>query len=89
VLVSDRDQVMGILAQAKRLAQQYREVTGKPLGITGEVAEFEAARILGLELTPARTAGYDAIERSQRARRAGRDQVQGDRPPPLVTRRGQ
>lgn len=58
-----RDQVMEILAQAKRLAQEYRGVTGKPLGITGEVAEFEAARILGLELTPARTAGYDAIER--------------------------
>ena len=29
-----------------------------------QVAEYEAARILGLELTPARQAGYDAIERS-------------------------
>jgi hypothetical protein len=57
------EQVMTILAQAKRLAQEYRVATGKPLGITGEVAEFEAARILDLELTPARTAGYDAIER--------------------------
>jgi hypothetical protein len=27
-----------------------------------EVAEYEAARILGVELTPARQAGYDAIE---------------------------
>jgi hypothetical protein len=53
---------MDILADAKRLAQEYRTVTGKPLGITGEVAEFEAARILGVELTPARQAGYDAIE---------------------------
>jgi hypothetical protein len=58
-----RNEVMDILAQAKRIAQEYRGVTGKPLGITREVAEFEAARILGLELTPARTAGYDAIER--------------------------
>jgi hypothetical protein len=38
------DQVMEILGQAKALAQRYRALTGKPLGITGEVAEFEAAR---------------------------------------------
>lgn len=56
------DNVFSILAEAKKLAQRYREATGKPLGITGEVAEYEAARILGIELTPARQAGYDAIE---------------------------
>jgi hypothetical protein len=39
----------------------------EPLGITGEVAEHEAARILGVELTPARQAGYDAIERKGRS----------------------
>ncbi len=54
--------VFSILAEAKKLAQQYRVLTGKPLGITGEVAEYEAARILGLELSSARQAGYDAIE---------------------------
>ena len=54
--------VMKLLASAKMLAQQYRAMTGKPLGITGEVAEYEASRILGVELTPARQAGYDAIE---------------------------
>ena len=32
------------------------------MGITGEAAEYEAARILGIQLTPARQAGYDAIE---------------------------
>jgi hypothetical protein len=52
----------GALANAKVLAQQYRALTGKPLGITGEVAEFEASRILGVELTKARQAGYDAVE---------------------------
>lgn len=56
------DPVLTLLAEAKKLAQRYRELTGKPLGITGEVAEYEAARILGIELTPARQAGYDAIE---------------------------
>lgn len=55
------DEIMQTLADAKKLARRYRALTGKPLGVTGEVAEFEAARILGLELTEARTAGYDAI----------------------------
>jgi hypothetical protein len=61
--MSDADRILAILGEAKRLAQEYRRLTGKPLGITGEVAEYEAARILGLELTPARQAGYDAVER--------------------------
>lgn len=56
--------IMEILREAKKLAQEYRALTGKPLGITGEVAEYEAARIFGLELTLARQAGYDAIEKS-------------------------
>ena len=55
---------MALLAEAKKLAQEYRGLTGKPLGITGEVAEYEAARLLGVELTPARHAGYDAIRKS-------------------------
>jgi len=33
----------------------------KPLGITGEIGEYEAARLLGLKLSSAREAGYDAI----------------------------
>jgi len=53
-----------ILSQAKRLAQEYYQVTGKPLGVTGEVAEYEVARLLNLELAPARTPGYDAIRLS-------------------------
>lgn len=55
-------EVLDLLAEAKRLAQKYRRLTGKPLGITGEVAEFEAARILGVKLTAARQEGYDATE---------------------------
>ena len=56
------DPTFTLLAEAKKIAQQYRTLTGKPLGITGEVAEYEAARLLGLELTTARQAGYDAVE---------------------------
>lgn len=59
---SERAQVSELVEQAKRLAVQYRQLTGKPLGITGEIAECEAAAILGLDLHAARTAGYDATE---------------------------
>ncbi len=40
-------------------------MTGKPLGMTGEVAEFSAAQILGLELAEARQPGYDAIRKEE------------------------
>jgi hypothetical protein len=60
--MSADDAVMEVLHKAKRLAQRYRQLTGKPLGITGEVAEYEAARILGVKLTPARNTGFDATE---------------------------
>jgi hypothetical protein len=54
--------VLEILKGVKKLAQEYRARTGKPLGVTGEIAEYEAANILGLELMSARQEGYDAIE---------------------------
>lgn len=54
-------EILQVLSDAKKLAQRYRALTGKPLGITGEIAEFEAARLLKVQLTEARTAGYDAI----------------------------
>jgi hypothetical protein len=72
--------IMEILREAKKLAQEYRALTGKPLGITGEVAEYEAARILGLELTTARQAGYDALEKNSGSIR--RLQVKGRCLPP-------
>lgn len=56
-----QEEVEGILATVKRLASRYKKLTGKPLGVTGEVAEYNAAKLLGLELAGARTAGYDAI----------------------------
>ena len=49
-----------ILADVKALAVEYYEMTGKPLGVTGEVAEAEAARLLKLTLADARSPGYDA-----------------------------
>ncbi|CAJ0780902.1 hypothetical protein LMG18090_01250 [Ralstonia mannitolilytica] len=60
----DLEEMATLIASAKQLAKRYRALTGRPLGITGEVAEYEAARILGLELAPARQAGFDAMRRT-------------------------
>lgn len=54
-----------ILSKAKELAAEYYRLTGKPLGITGEVAEYVAAEALNLELAPPRTKGYDAIRKTE------------------------
>ncbi len=55
-----------ILERARRAAIDYYELTGKPLGITGEFGEYLTAKILGLELADARSPGYDAVDRNGR-----------------------
>ena len=62
----DLNEVGAILDRARRAAIDYYELTGKPLGITGEYGEYVAAERLGLELAEARTAGYDATDQSGR-----------------------
>ena len=62
-----------LLADAKR---EYRELTGRPLGVTGEVAEYEVVRLLGYELAPVRQSGYDCI-RSSADGRCERLQIKG------------
>ena len=57
-----QEKIEEILARAKEVAVQYYEVTGKPLGITGEVGEYEAARLLDLRLEAARAPGFDATD---------------------------
>jgi len=69
------DEVGKIIRSVKVLAKRYRELTGRPLGITGEVAEFEAARLLGLKLAVVRQSGFDAVRR--RGKRLERVQVKG------------
>ncbi|MGD9785944.1 MAG: hypothetical protein AB7U49_14785 [Hyphomicrobiaceae bacterium] len=73
---------MDVLREAKRLALEYRQLTGKPLGITGEVAEYEASRLLSIDLTPARHAGYDAVRTSdgRRYQIKGRCILAGSKP---------
>ena len=57
---NERAAIQGLKADAKALAVRYYELTGKPLGITGELAELEAAELLGLSLADARTPEFDA-----------------------------
>ena len=52
--------VRQILAKVKPLAVEYYKVTGKPLGVTGEIAEYVAAQKLRLKLVGARQEGFDA-----------------------------
>lgn len=56
----DSNRLGGLIRTAKRLAREYRDLTGRPLGIAGEVGEYEACRLLGLMIAPVREAGFDA-----------------------------
>jgi hypothetical protein len=58
---SEHEIAVGALIHvAKALAARYYLLTGKPLGVTGEVAEIEASEKLGLRLAEVRTPYYDA-----------------------------
>lgn len=56
------NEVREVLARAKQAAVDYYRLTGKPLGVTGEVGEYEAACLLGLSLVAARVPGHDATD---------------------------
>lgn len=60
--IADKARVGAIIKAVKKLAKEYYHETGKPLGVTGEIAEWEAAQALGLKLCMARQDGYDAIQ---------------------------
>ncbi len=52
-----------LIAQARQLAAEYRRTMGKPLpGISNEIAEHDAVRLLGLESKASPDAGWDAVD---------------------------
>ena len=55
-------QIAKCIQSLRESAAQYYQLTGKPIGVTGEIGEYDAARLLGMELTTARQAGYDAVK---------------------------
>jgi hypothetical protein len=60
----DMAEISHLINEARQIAVRYRKLTGRPIGITGEVAEYEAVRLLNLELAMVRQAGFDAIRRT-------------------------
>lgn len=49
-----------LISEARRIAAEYRRTTGKPLGISAEIAQHDACTLL--ELEPHEDAiGYDAV----------------------------
>ena len=57
-----------LIGETRRLAAEYRKATGKPLAVSTEIARYDAARLLGLELVDAGgQVGYDAIGTGSRA----------------------
>jgi uncharacterized protein DUF6998 len=73
--LSSSDRLFDLLREVKLLAQEYYDLTKRPLGVTGEVAEYEATRLLNLELSPARQPGFDAIRKTSRKKQ--RLQIKG------------
>lgn len=56
-----------LMVEARKLAAEYRKTTGKPLGISSEIAKFDVARLMGLESVDAtQSGGYDAIGTGER-----------------------
>lgn len=57
-----------LITEARRLAAEFWRTTGKPLpGVSGEIAEHDAARLLNLTICDERSAGYDALGKGSRA----------------------
>jgi len=50
-----------LMAEARRLAAEYRRTTGKTLPISGEIAVNDAVRLLGLTAAGEPGLGYDAL----------------------------
>lgn len=56
-----------LIGEARRIAADYRRATGKTLGgVSGEIAHYDAARLLNLELCSDQPGGYDAIGHGRR-----------------------
>ncbi|MGB0238652.1 MAG: hypothetical protein ACPG4B_02275 [Cycloclasticus sp.] len=51
-----------LIEQARQLAADFKKMTGKPLpGVSNEIAEHDACKLLALKLHKENSDGYDAI----------------------------
>lgn len=65
-----------LMSQTRKLAAEYRQMTGQPLPVTAEIANFDAARLLQLEVIQPPPGGYDAVG-LQGERKGMRYQIKG------------
>lgn len=50
-----------LMQEARKLAADYRAATGKPLGISNEIAVHDVIRLMQLRAAPLGDGGYDAV----------------------------
>ena len=56
-----------LISETRRLAVEFRKTTGKALpGVSSEIASYDAARLLNLQLCKDQSAGYDAVGQGDR-----------------------
>ena len=58
-----------LMAEARRLARDYRAATGRSLPISAEIAKYDAVRLLDLKSEDRADVGYDALGTGLRAGR--------------------
>ena len=62
--------IEALMNQTRKLAKEYRQAMGRPLAVSNELAVYDAARLLNLEIAADNEAGYDAVGRE--GERAGK-----------------
>ena len=55
-----------LMHETRQLAARYRQTTGTTLPVTGEIARFDAAKALDLQLLDDASLAYDALGRGDR-----------------------
>lgn len=55
-----------LMTETRRLAAEHRRAFGRPLAVSGELARYDASRLLDLELVESPDAGFDALGRGAR-----------------------
>ena len=74
------------LQRSNRLQLNTIDLRENRSGVTGEIAEYVAAEILGLTLVPARTVGYDALCGTERIQIKGRAYGKNAKPGQRISR---
>lgn len=72
VVTAGQKALDALAERIRKVAVDYERTVGRPLGVTGELAELHAARLLGLKPLAVRYPGADAVDK-----RGTRIQIKG------------